>query len=125
MRMTRTLLAADVITAAAARAEKLTVAMPGVPPVFGSVVTYVAKEEGFFKKHGVDVEVRNFDSGAAAAQAVVAGSIGASLSPPPGVARMVSNPGGRLASLSGKANPHWGPESGVEGKSGEFGGGRN
>src|SRR5256885_16706042 len=107
MRMTRTLLAADVITAAAARAEKLTVAMPGVPPVFGSVVTYVAKEEGFFKKHGVDVEVRNFDSGAAAAQAVVAGGIDAPPSPPPVIVRVTSNPGGDLLSFFGMQKPDW------------------
>ena len=63
---TRSLCAAVLVaTAAPAFADKLTIAMPGVPPVFGSIVTYVAKEEGFFKKHGVDVEVRNFDSGAA------------------------------------------------------------
>ena len=85
--------AAMAFASAPAFAEKLTLAMPGVPPVFGSVVTYVAKEEGFFKKHGVDVEVRNFDSGAAAAQAVVAGSIDASLSPTPVIVRMISNAG--------------------------------
>jgi ABC-type nitrate/sulfonate/bicarbonate transport system substrate-binding protein len=51
---------------AAAAYERLTVAMSGVPPVFGTVVTYVARDEGFFKKYGVDVEMRNFDSGAAA-----------------------------------------------------------
>jgi len=45
-----------------------------VPPVFSGLVAYVAKEEGFFKKHGVEVEVRPFDSGAAAAQAVVSGT---------------------------------------------------
>src|SRR5256885_14550939 len=98
MRMTRTLLAADVITAAAARAEKLTLAMPGVPPVFGSVVTYVAKEEGFFKKHGVDVEVRNFDSGAAAAQAVGAGGTHAPPYPPPVLMRLICHP--RVVRLS-------------------------
>jgi NitT/TauT family transport system substrate-binding protein len=107
--MTRALCAAAVAVAVAspAFAEKLTVAMPGVPPVFGSVVTYVAKEEGFFKKHGVDVEVRNFDSGAAAAQAVVAGSIDASLSPTPVIVRMVSNAGVDLVSFYGMPNPDW------------------
>ena len=48
--------AAMAFASAPAFAEKLTLAMPGVPPVFGSVVTYVAKEEGFFKKHGVNVK---------------------------------------------------------------------
>ena len=34
---------------------------------------YVADKEGFFKKYGANVEVRPFDTGAAAARAVVAG----------------------------------------------------
>src|SRR5438046_1530336 len=99
--------AAMAFASAPAFAEKLTLAMPGVPPVFGSVVTYVAKEEGFFKKHGVDVEVRNFDSGAAAAQAVVAGSIDASLYPTPMIVRMISNAGVDLVSFYGMPHPDW------------------
>jgi NitT/TauT family transport system substrate-binding protein len=87
--------------------EKLKVAMPGVPPVFGSVVTYVARDEGFFKKYGVDAEVRTFDSGAAAAQAVVAGDIDISLSPTPVVVRMISNAGVDLVAIYGMENPDW------------------
>src|SRR6266852_8347895 len=66
---------------AAAAEQRLSFAVPGVPPGFGSVVVYVTTEEGFFKKHGVDVDVRPFDSGAAAAQAVVAGNPDVALSP--------------------------------------------
>jgi NitT/TauT family transport system substrate-binding protein len=105
--MRSALVVAVAVLAGPAFAEKLTLAMPGVPPVFGSVVTYVAKEEGFFKKHGVDVEVRNFDSGAAAAQAVVAGSIDASLSPTPVIVRMISNAGVDLVSFYGMPHPDW------------------
>jgi NitT/TauT family transport system substrate-binding protein len=92
---------------AAAAEERLKVAMPGVPPVFGSVVTYVARDEGFFKKYGVDVDVRTFDSGAAAAQAVVAGDIDISLSPTPVVVRMISNGGVDLVAIYGMQNPDW------------------
>ncbi|MFL5361805.1 MAG: ABC transporter substrate-binding protein [Myxococcales bacterium] len=105
--MRSALVVAVAVLAGPAFAEKLTLAMPGVPPVFGSVVTYVAKEEGFFKKHGVDAEVRNFDSGAAAAQAVVAGSIDASLSPTPVIVRMISNAGVDLVSFYGMPHPDW------------------
>jgi len=87
--------------------EKLKVAMPGVPPVFGSLVTYVARDEGFFKKYGVDAEVRTFDSGAAAAQAVVGGDIDTSLSPTPVVVRMISNAGVDLVAVYGMPNPDW------------------
>ena len=101
------LLSAALSQRAAAADEKLTVAMPGVPPVFGSVVTYVARDEGFFKKYGVDVDVRTFDSGAAAAQAVVGGDIDASLSPTPVVVRMISNAGVDLVAIYGMQNPDW------------------
>ena len=99
--------AAFCIGTAAPAAERLSFAVPGVPPVFGSVVVYVAKEEGFFKKHGVDVDVRTFDSGAAAAQAVVAGNPDASLSPTPVIVRMVSNAGVNLVGIYGLENPDW------------------
>jgi len=85
------LLAATIVSGEAAAAERLSFAIPGVPPVFSGLVAVVAKEEGFFKKYGVEVDVRPFDSGAAAAQAVVAGNIDLSLSPTPVVVRMVSN----------------------------------
>ncbi|HYV68088.1 MAG TPA: ABC transporter substrate-binding protein [Myxococcales bacterium] len=99
--------ALSIAPAAAAAEQKLSFAVPGVPPVFGSVVVFVAKEEGFFKKHGVDVDVRPFDSGAAAAQAVVAGNPDMSLSPTPVIVRMISNAGVNLVGIYGLENPDW------------------
>ena len=90
-----------------AAAEQLTFAVPGVPPVFSGLPALVAKEEGFFKKYGVDVDVRPFDSGAAAAQAVVAGNIDLSLSPTPVIVRMVSNAGVNLVGTYGMEHPDW------------------
>ena len=88
-------------------ADRISLAVPGVPPVFSGLVAFVAKEEGFFNKHGVDVEVRPFDSGAAAAQAVVSGNIDLSLSPTPVIVRMVSNAGVDLVGIYGMAHPDW------------------
>src|SRR5207237_9699275 len=79
----------------------------GGPPVVGRVVGYVAKEEGFFKKRGVDVDVRPFDSGAAAAQAVVAGNPDVALSPTPVIVRMISNAGVNLVGIYGLEHPDW------------------
>ncbi len=90
-----------------AAAERLTFAVPGVPPVFSGLPALVAKEEGFFKKYGADVDVRPFDSGAAAAQAVVAGNIDLSLSPTPVIVRMVSNAGVNLIGIYGMEHPDW------------------
>lgn len=87
--------------------ERLTMAVPGVPPVFSGLVAFVAREQGFFKKHGVDVEVRPFDSGAAAAQAVVAGGIDFSLSPTAAIVRMVSNGNVDLVGIWGMEHADW------------------
>src|SRR5205085_3263524 len=86
---------------------KMTIAVPGIPPVFSGLFVYVAKEEGFFKDQGLDVEVRPFDSGASAAQAVVAGSVDLSLSPTAAVVRMVSNAGVDLVGIYGQEHPDW------------------
>lgn len=92
---------------AAAATERLSLALPGVPPVFGGVVAMVAKEAGLFKKYDVEVELKTFDSGAAAAQAVVAGNIDMSLSPTPVVVRMISNAGVNLVAIYGLEHPDW------------------
>jgi len=96
-----------IVRGAATAAEKVVVALPAVPPVFGGVVALVAKEEGLFKKYGLDADVRSFDSGAAAAQAVVAGNVDLSLSPTPVVVRMISNANVNLIAVYGMENPDW------------------
>ena len=91
----------------AAAAEQLSLGVPAVPPVFGGVVAFVAKDEGLFKKYGLEVDVRPFDSGAAAAQAVVAGNLDLSLSPTPVVVRMISNANVELVGIYGMEHPDW------------------
>jgi NitT/TauT family transport system substrate-binding protein len=93
--------------ARAAAPGKITIAVPGIPPVFSGLYVYVAKEEGFFKDQGLDVEVRPFDSGASAAQAVVAGNVDLSLSPTAAVVRMISNAGVDLIGIYGQEHPDW------------------
>jgi NitT/TauT family transport system substrate-binding protein len=87
--------------------EKLSIAVPGVPPVFSTVMIYTAKEGGFYKKYGLDVTIRPFRSGVAAAKAVLSGAVDASLSPTAPVARMVSNAGVPLVGLQGMEKPDW------------------
>ncbi len=107
-------LAAGLVAAAAAlqaapvaAAEKLKIAVPGVPPVFSTVMIYTAKGAGFYKKYGLDVTIKPFNSGVAAAKAVVSGAVDASLSPTAPVARMVSNAGVPLVGLQGMEKPDW------------------
>jgi NitT/TauT family transport system substrate-binding protein len=92
---------------AVAEAPKLTLAVPGIPPVFQTVLAYVADKEGFFKKYGVDVTVRAFATGVAAARAVAAGEIDMTISPTPVVINMVSNAGIKLVGVYGLENPDW------------------
>ena len=92
---------------ASAQGKKVTIAMPGIPPVFSVTIAYVAEKQGFFKKHGVDVELRPFDNGTAAARAVVSGDIDMAWSPTPPVINQVSNANVPLVALYGMPNPDW------------------
>jgi len=92
---------------APAAADSVTIATPGIPPIFSVMIAYVAEKEGFFKKHGVDVTIRPFDNGTAAARAVVAGDVDMSYSPTPPVINQVSNAGVPLVAVYGMPNPDW------------------
>src|SRR5439155_24333818 len=56
--------------AVAAEDAKLVFGLPGIPPVYGALVAYVALGAGFYKKYGVDLELRPYESGTVAAQAL-------------------------------------------------------
>jgi ABC-type nitrate/sulfonate/bicarbonate transport system substrate-binding protein len=90
---------------AEAQGKKLVFATPGIPTIFAAVVVLVADGQGFFKKYGANVEVRPFDTGAAATRAVVAGDIDFALSPAVLVANQISNANVDLVSLWGMENP--------------------
>ena len=92
---------------AAAQGKKLVIALPGIPPIFSVTIAYVAEKQGFFKKHGADVEIRPFDNGTAAARAVVAGDIDMAWSPTPPVINQISNADVPLVALYGMPNPDW------------------
>jgi NitT/TauT family transport system substrate-binding protein len=92
---------------ASAQGKKISLAAPGIPPIFSSIITFVAEKQGFFKKHGADVEIRPFDNGTAAARAVTAGNIDLAWSPTPGVISQISNADVPLVAIYGLPNPDW------------------
>src|SRR5690242_17419398 len=94
-------------TPAFAAGKKIIVATPGIPPIYSMTIAYVAEKQGFFKKHGVDVEIKPFDNGTAAARAVVAGDVDMAWSPTPPVINQVSNAGVPLVAVYGMPNPDW------------------
>ncbi len=102
------LLLAGGLAGSAQAQDSYTIGLPGIPPVFVTTQAYVAEQEGFFKKHGVNVTLRPFDSGAAAARGVASGNIQLSMSPSPLVVTMVSNnPDAGLSMIYGYPKPDW------------------
>ena len=104
-------LIATLAAAAGLRADakpSITFGLPGIPPVFVSTQAYVAQQEKFFDKYGVNVTLRPFDSGAAAARALASGDIDVSLSPSPLIVNMLSNnPSVDIVAIYGHEKPDW------------------
>ena len=94
-------------TPALAQGKKMVVAAPGIPPIFASVILYVAQKEGFWKKRGVDIEVKAFETGTAAARAVLTGDLEISLSPTPLIIAQISNANANVVAINGFPNPDW------------------
>ena len=92
---------------AGAQDKKIVLAVPGIPPIFATVIAFVAEKEGLFKKYGANVEIRPFDNGTAAARAVIAGDVDMSLSPTPPVINQISNADVPLVAVYGMNNPDW------------------
>ena len=92
---------------ATAQGKKIVVAIPGIPPIYSVTIAFVAEKQGFFKKHGANVEIKPFDNGTAAARAVVAGDIDMAWSPTPPVINQVSNADVPLVAVYGMPNPDW------------------
>ncbi len=112
------LLAATLLSAgpAAAQGKKLVMAIPGIPPIYSVTIAYVAEKQGFFKKHGANVEIKPFDNGTAAARAVVSGDMDMAWSPTPPVINQISNAGVPLVAVYGMPNPDWVVGTTEEGK---------
>lgn len=101
-------LGAALFAGGAFAADKPIVAgQPGIPPVFVAVQFYVARDAGFFKKFGVDVDIRQFDTGVAAARAAAAGETDLTNSPTPVIINLVSNGHVPLVGIYGLEHPDW------------------
>lgn len=92
---------------AVAQGRRMVIAAPGIPPIYASVILYVAEKEGLFKKHGVDVAVRPFETGTAAARAVLTGDIEISLSPTNLIINQISNANANVVAIYGFPSPDW------------------
>ena len=95
------------LTPAQAQSKKMVVAAPGIPPIFASVILYVAQKEGFWKKHDVEIEVKAFETGTAAARAVLTGDLEISLSPTSLIISQISNADANVIAINGFPSPDW------------------
>lgn len=77
----------------------------GPPPIFAAVIGYVAHEQGFFKKHGVNVELKAPESGTAAARALVSGDIDVAQAPSALTINQISNADADVVALWGMPHP--------------------
>ena len=90
---------------AAAQSKKLNFGViAGPPPIFASIIGYIAIEQGFFKKHGLDVELKYPESGTAAARALIAGDVDLALAPSALNINQISNADADVVALWGM--PH-------------------
>src|SRR5438105_15772288 len=101
-------LGGSVASGATAQAqETLKLGLPAIPPVFVTVQAFVAQQQKLFEKYGVKVTLRQFDSGANAARATIAGDVDFAISPTPLVVNMISNANAELVGIYGYVNPDW------------------
>jgi NitT/TauT family transport system substrate-binding protein len=90
-----------------ARAQShIVMGLPGIPPVFLGVRPYVARDRGYYKKWGADVELKQFTTGTDALRAVQAGQIDLAWAPTPTALSLISK-GAPLVAIEGMDVVDW------------------
>jgi NitT/TauT family transport system substrate-binding protein len=79
---------------------------PGIPPVISGLLPYIAQKQGFYKKFGVNVTIKNFQTGTDATRAVSTGQIDTAIMPPAQLMELTSQ-GHPLVALQGQEVPDW------------------
>lgn len=86
--------------------SKLTIGTPGIPPVISALLPYIADKEGFYKAFGVDVTVKNFQTGTDATRALSTGQIDISIVPPAQQIQLAAT-NVSLVGIMGQEKPDW------------------
>lgn len=84
----------------------LTIGSPGIPPVISGVLPYIAQKQGFYRKYGVNVTIKSFQTGTDATRAVATGQIDMAIMPPAQLMELASQ-GTPLVALQGQEFPDW------------------
>jgi len=90
----------------AASVPTITLGSPGIPPVISGLLPYIAQKEGFYKKYGVNVVIKNFSTGTDATRAVAGGQIDAAIMPPAQLMQLAAK-GVQLVGIQGQEVPDW------------------
>jgi NitT/TauT family transport system substrate-binding protein len=85
---------------------KITLGSPGIPPVISGLLPYIADKQGFYKKFGVDVTIKSFQTGTDATRAVSTGQIDAAIMPPAQLMELTAQ-GHPLVAMQGQEVPDW------------------
>jgi NitT/TauT family transport system substrate-binding protein len=84
----------------------ITLGSPGIPPVISGLLPYVAQKEGFYRKYGVNVVIRSFQTGTDATRAVAAGQLDAAIMPPALLMELAAK-GVKVVGIQGQEVPDW------------------
>jgi NitT/TauT family transport system substrate-binding protein len=84
----------------------ITLGSPGIPPVISGLLPYIAQKEGFYRKYGVNVEIRSFQTGTDATRAVAAGQLDAAIMPPALLMELAAK-GVKVVGIQGQEVPDW------------------
>ncbi|MET9479357.1 ABC transporter substrate-binding protein [Streptomyces sp. NPDC006638] len=83
---------------------RITIGVPGIPPIFLNTVMYVGEKQGFFKDRGLDVTLRPLTTGADVGRAVQSGEIQGGIIGTPGAVALRAS-GGSIVSVMGFPKP--------------------
>src|ERR1700755_1977732 len=86
--------------------DSIVLGSPGIPPVISGLLPYIADKQGFYKKYGVNVTIKSFQTGTDATRAVAAGQIDLAIMPPAQLLELASQ-GQQLVALQGQQFPDW------------------
>ncbi|WP_330175947.1 ABC transporter substrate-binding protein [Streptomyces sp. NBC_01498] len=96
--------ASDTAAGSAPADAKMTIGLPGIPPIFLNTVMYVGEKQGFFKDRGLDVTLRPLTTGADVGRAVQSGEIQGGIIGTPGAVALRAT-GGSVVAVMGFPKP--------------------
>src|ERR1700756_1047309 len=93
-------------TSSSGSPDSIVLGSPGVPPVISGLLPYIADKQGFYKKYGLNVTIKSFDTGTDATRAAATGQIDAAIMPPAQLITLASQ-GTPVVGIEGQEFSDW------------------